>query len=194
MLFEMLTGVLPFTGDVPVQVAYRHVHEDVPPPSSVVRGLPEPLDVLVGAATARDPELRPADAAALLALERSARSRVDPAGLEVRPPRPHLPTSAGAGRTQALEAPPPAYPTRALVALPGEPGRSADDDHGDDLDDPDRDPDDDLDGDDPLAPVADELARWGRRRRQRGLAGLLVLLAAAAALGAWAWTLAAHVG
>src|ERR687883_887927 len=39
MLFEMLTGVLPFTGDVPVQVAYRHVHEDVPPPSSVVPDL-----------------------------------------------------------------------------------------------------------------------------------------------------------
>src|ERR687886_788383 len=87
MLFEMLTGVLPFTGDVPVQVAYRHVHEDVPPPSSVVPGLPTPLDVLVGAATARDPEMRPADARALLALERSARSRVDLGALAVRPPR-----------------------------------------------------------------------------------------------------------
>src|ERR671933_1200973 len=98
MLFEMLTGLLPFTGDVPVQVAYRHVHEDVPPPSSVVHGMPAALDVLVGAATARDPELRPADAGALLALERSARSRVDPAALEVRPPRPQVRRSAGAGR------------------------------------------------------------------------------------------------
>src|SRR5919206_2030600 len=69
MLFEMLTGRLPFSGDVPLRVAYRHVHEDVPPPSTVVPGLPEPLDVLVTAATARDPRRRPPDAAALLTLE-----------------------------------------------------------------------------------------------------------------------------
>ena len=36
MLFEMLTGRQPFAGDVPLRVAYRHVHEDVPPPSSLV--------------------------------------------------------------------------------------------------------------------------------------------------------------
>src|SRR4051794_4737423 len=196
MLFEMLTGLLPFTGDEPLRVVYRHVHEDVPAPSSVVRGLPGPLDVLVGAATARDPELRPVDAAALLALERSARSRLDRADLSVRPPRPAVRRSAGAGRTQALGAPPPAYPTRALVAVvPGEPARAGDDDDPDgDLDDLDDDVDDDddedLHEDDPLAPVADELARWGRRRRQRGLAGLLLVLAAAAALGIWAWHLA----
>src|ERR687884_2013985 len=47
MLFEMLTGRLPFSGDVPLRVAYRHVHEEVPPPSAVVGQLPEPLDVLV---------------------------------------------------------------------------------------------------------------------------------------------------
>jgi serine/threonine protein kinase len=189
MLFEMLTGLLPFTGDEPLQVAYRHVHEDMPPPSSVVRGLPAPLDVLVGAATARDPELRPVDAGALLALERSARSRLDPGDLAVRPARPAVRRSAGAGRTQALGAPPAAYPTRALVpALPGEPP-PAGDDHPDDLDDLDDDFDD-LDEDDPLAPVADELTRWSRRRRQRGVATLLLVLAAAAALGVWAWTLA----
>jgi eukaryotic-like serine/threonine-protein kinase len=196
MLFEMLTGLLPFTGDVPVQVAYRHVHEDVPAPSSVVPGLPTPLDVLVGAATARDPEVRPADASALLALERSARSRVDPAALEVRPPRPLVRPSAGAGRTQALGTPPPAHPTRALVPVePGEPGRAGGEPGElDDLDDDSDDERDDDRDDDPLGPVADELARWGRRRRQRGLASLLVLLAAAAALGVWAWIVATHAG
>src|ERR671928_489685 len=64
MLFEMLTGRTPFSGDVPLRVAYRHVYEDVPPPSAVVGRLPEPLDVLVTAATSRDPGRRPADAAA----------------------------------------------------------------------------------------------------------------------------------
>ena len=190
MLFEMLTGVLPFTGDIPLQVAYRHVHEDVPAPSSVVPDLPTPLDVLVGAATARDPEERPADAAALLALERSARSRVAPAELGVRPPRPLVRPSAAAGRTQALGTPPSPHPTRALMSiLPGEAEQAGDGDASelDDLQD-------DLAEDDPLAPVADELARWGRRRKQRGFVALLVLLAAAAALGVWAWTLATHAG
>ena len=34
MLYELLTGTLPFTGDSPINVAFRHVNEDVPPPSA----------------------------------------------------------------------------------------------------------------------------------------------------------------
>ena len=102
--------------------------------------------------------------------------------------------SAGAGRTQALGTPPPAYPTRALVAaLPGDHERAIDDDLDDDLDDHDDDLDD-LDEDDPLAHLSDELAHWGRRRRQRGFAGLLLVLVAAVSLGVWAWTLATRTG
>src|SRR5690242_1091563 len=40
MLFELLTGCQPFTGDTPLAVAYRHVNEVVPAPSSLVPGLP----------------------------------------------------------------------------------------------------------------------------------------------------------
>lgn len=36
MLFEMLTGRKPHTGDTPIQVAYAHVHRDVPKPSAWV--------------------------------------------------------------------------------------------------------------------------------------------------------------
>jgi serine/threonine protein kinase len=35
LTYELLTGVKPHTGDTPIQVAYKHVHDDVPPPSSV---------------------------------------------------------------------------------------------------------------------------------------------------------------
>ena len=35
LLFEMLTGVPPYFSDSPLSVAYRHVNEDVPPPSQV---------------------------------------------------------------------------------------------------------------------------------------------------------------
>jgi len=71
VLYEMLTGVTPYLGDTPISVAYRHVNEDVPPPSSLVPGIPVELDQLVVRATRRDPALRPGDAAMFLAeLER----------------------------------------------------------------------------------------------------------------------------
>ncbi|MEO6083634.1 MAG: Stk1 family PASTA domain-containing Ser/Thr kinase [Umezawaea sp.] len=71
MLYEMLTGVTPYVGDTAISVAYRHVNEDVPPPSTVVPGIPVEVDQLVVRATRRDPLSRPADAAAFLAeLER----------------------------------------------------------------------------------------------------------------------------
>lgn len=65
LLFELLTGVVPFSGDTPVAVAYRHLNEDVPAPSTMVGGIPPELDALVTAATARDAAQRPADARAM---------------------------------------------------------------------------------------------------------------------------------
>lgn len=62
MLFEMLTGRQPHTGDTPLAVAYKHVNSIVPAPSSVHPDLPPALDTLVALATSRDPDLRPADA------------------------------------------------------------------------------------------------------------------------------------
>ncbi|WP_434094350.1 protein kinase domain-containing protein, partial [Pseudonocardia alni] len=62
VLYEMLTGQPPYTADNPLSVAYRHVNEDVPPPSALVPGLPPAVDALVARATSRDPEQRPVDA------------------------------------------------------------------------------------------------------------------------------------
>jgi eukaryotic-like serine/threonine-protein kinase len=67
MLYEMLTGVTPYVGETAISVAYRHVNEDVPAPSTVVPGIPVEVDQLVLRATRRDPLSRPADAAAFLA-------------------------------------------------------------------------------------------------------------------------------
>ncbi|HEV2372580.1 MAG TPA: protein kinase, partial [Streptosporangiaceae bacterium] len=66
MLFELLTGTQPHTADSPLAVAYKHVNDVVPPPSSIVPGLPPALDMLVTMATSRDPDLRPADAGQFL--------------------------------------------------------------------------------------------------------------------------------
>lgn len=76
VLWEMLVGAPPFTGDVPAAVAYQHVTADVPPPSTRVAdpaAIPAALDGLCDAATDRDPAGRPADAGAFAAsLSRSA--------------------------------------------------------------------------------------------------------------------------
>ncbi|MFT4084608.1 MAG: Stk1 family PASTA domain-containing Ser/Thr kinase [Nocardioides sp.] len=62
LLFELLTGRKPHLGETPIQVAYKHVHTDVPAPSTLVPGIPPYVDALVARATARDRALRPADA------------------------------------------------------------------------------------------------------------------------------------
>ncbi len=66
VLYELLTGAKPHEGESPIQVAYKHVHEDVPPPSALVPDIPAYVDALVARATARDRSLRPADASVLL--------------------------------------------------------------------------------------------------------------------------------
>ena len=67
MLFEMLTGEKPYSGGTPMEVAFRHVHERVPAPSTVAPGISPDLDTLVLRATAHNPDDRPRDASELLA-------------------------------------------------------------------------------------------------------------------------------
>jgi eukaryotic-like serine/threonine-protein kinase len=82
VLFEMLTGRVPFDGPEPVDVAWQHVDNDVPKPSTVVRGLPPVLDDLVVRATRRDPGARPTDAGALLAEVQVVRDDLGAANVE----------------------------------------------------------------------------------------------------------------
>ncbi|MGW4437396.1 Stk1 family PASTA domain-containing Ser/Thr kinase [Streptomyces sp. NPDC004596] len=87
VLYEMLTGGKPHSGDSPAQILYKHIHEDVPPPSALVPGLPPELDELVASATARTPDLRPDDAAALLGQVLRARAGLSAGQLDAVPPR-----------------------------------------------------------------------------------------------------------
>jgi hypothetical protein len=61
VLYEMLTGALPFSGDSPLGVAMRHVQEVVPRPSELTPNVPPPLDDIAARATAKAPEDRFAD-------------------------------------------------------------------------------------------------------------------------------------
>ena len=54
LLYELLTGLPPFRGDSPVSVAYQHVKEDAPPPSSLAPGLPPAVDAIVMKALAKN--------------------------------------------------------------------------------------------------------------------------------------------
>ncbi|MEV6489452.1 Stk1 family PASTA domain-containing Ser/Thr kinase [Actinoplanes sp. NPDC051633] len=82
VLFEMVTGQVPYDGDEPVHVAWQHVDNDVPAPSTLVRGLPTAIDELVARATRRDPGARPTDAGALLAEVQVVRDDLGAANVE----------------------------------------------------------------------------------------------------------------
>jgi eukaryotic-like serine/threonine-protein kinase len=58
VLYEMVTGVAPFTGDSPVAVAYKHVREAPVPPSRRNPDIPPDLEQIILTAMAKDPDLR----------------------------------------------------------------------------------------------------------------------------------------
>ncbi|GLZ32663.1 serine/threonine protein kinase [Lentzea sp. NBRC 105346] len=67
VLFELLTGEPPFTGDSPVAVAYQHVREDPKPPSSLNPKVSPQLDAIVLKAMAKGPANRYQSAAEMRA-------------------------------------------------------------------------------------------------------------------------------
>jgi serine/threonine-protein kinase len=78
LLYELLTGRKPHEGDGAIQIAFKHVNEDVPRPSEAAdQPIPPYLDALVLRATARDREWRPADAKVFLQQLRRVRAAVD---------------------------------------------------------------------------------------------------------------------
>ena len=66
VLFELLTGTKPHTGESPLSVAYKHVNEAIPAPSRLAGGISPEVDRLVLQATSRDPGGRPSDAGEFL--------------------------------------------------------------------------------------------------------------------------------
>ncbi|QEU94922.1 Stk1 family PASTA domain-containing Ser/Thr kinase [Streptomyces kanamyceticus] len=119
VLYEMLTGAKPHSGDSPAQVLYQHLNEDVPPPSAAVPGLAYELDELVASATARTPDVRPYDAVALLAQLRQARSALTEEQLDAVPPQAHPEHANADDRTHVI----PRAGRSVQLALPEEDGR-----------------------------------------------------------------------
>ena len=140
MAFELLTGTTPFTGDSAITVANQRLDQDVPPPSSVIDGVPNQFDDFIARATARDPDGRFADAAAMSA-------ELDVIAEELALPQFRVPAPRNSAQhTAAAVAPPVRRPTRQLTRGPKDwqPIAASDDDaetevvRNDETDEPDE--------------------------------------------------------
>jgi serine/threonine-protein kinase len=140
MAFELLTGTTPFTGDSAITVANQRLDQDVPPPSSVIDGVPDQFDDFIARATARDPDGRFADAAAMSA-------ELDVIAEELALPQFRVPAPRNSAQhTAAAVAPPVRRPTRQLTRGPEDwqPIAASDDDaetkvvRNDETDEPDE--------------------------------------------------------
>jgi serine/threonine-protein kinase len=76
--YEMLTGEKPFSGDSPIQIAYKHVNEAIPRLRSKRRDIPQGLDELIASATAKNPDDRPRAAGEFLTRLQTIQIELDP--------------------------------------------------------------------------------------------------------------------
>lgn len=130
MLYEMVTGHQPFTGAIPINVAFQHVNSSVPAPSTELDWVPAEVDDLVASLTARDPAERLPDGEAALAAARTVLASLDTEVLQRRatpaveaPPESETAALETSGGTVALPVggvvpEPPAAPTKRRRVLP----------------------------------------------------------------------------
>jgi serine/threonine-protein kinase len=105
--FELLTGSLPFTAETPMGIAYKHIHERVPAPSSRNSAVPKGLDGWVASMTEKQRELRP-DSAAEARRDLEAEARSLPAAKNVGTLVPEisvLPVQTGPARATTVTIP-----------------------------------------------------------------------------------------
>jgi serine/threonine-protein kinase len=106
LLYELLTGRPPFTGDSPVAIAYQHVRENPVPPSRVDPEIPAWADSIVLKAMAKDPADRYQSAAEMRTDIQRALSGVPvaapPQNAEMYPSTQRLARPSTDGRTGAI--------------------------------------------------------------------------------------------
>jgi beta-lactam-binding protein with PASTA domain/predicted Ser/Thr protein kinase len=99
ILYELLTGVVPFEGETAVAIAFKQVSAEPRPPSALNPSLPLALDGVVLCALAKDPAQRYADAEQFIAVLQRVRGELPnspgaPPGAPAPPPRSHAATGA----------------------------------------------------------------------------------------------------
>ena len=83
ILYELLTGTIPFDGDSAVAIAFKQVSAQPQAPSAVNPGVPAPLDEIVLRALAKDPDARYASADEFIAALQGAREQLPAAATTV---------------------------------------------------------------------------------------------------------------
>jgi serine/threonine-protein kinase len=78
VLFEMLTGDKPYSGEAPIQIAYRHVNDRIPNIQTINSAIPASVAELVYEVTAPNPDQRPKDAEELLSKLKEIQAKIDP--------------------------------------------------------------------------------------------------------------------
>ena len=78
VLFELLTGKKPFDGETPIQIAYMHVNERIPAPSTLRADIPASLDAVIVKATSPNPDHRYSEGSELLQALRDVQIELDP--------------------------------------------------------------------------------------------------------------------
>ena len=124
MAFELLTGTTPFKGDSAIVIAHKHLDRDVPPPGSLIDGVPPEFDDFIARATAREPEARFSDAGAMGA-------ELGAIAEELGLPQFQVPAPRNSARQITDSRPPVPRATRQLTLGPQEvPTLAADDNDG----------------------------------------------------------------
>ena len=197
MAFELLTGTAPFTGDSALVVANQRLDRDVPPPSSVIDGVPGQFDAFIARATARNIDDRFADASAMGA-------ELDVIAEELALPQFRVPAPQNSAQHAAATVvhsrrpdrapaagPPVRTPTRQLTrdprqwqpAAPGDTGMDDHDEIAEYLSPPRQ-----------FAGIAIEEFRWARQRSRRLMAFWVLTVGVLTGLVAIAgWTLGTNL-
>lgn len=116
MLYEMLTGAVPWADESPLQIVHHHVSDDVPSPSAGLPWIPREIDDLVAALTARDPANRCTDASDALDLVARAAASIPSAIANRRAEVAREDSRSGSGTTALNTEVMPTHLTRAMPA------------------------------------------------------------------------------
>ncbi|HQV94346.1 MAG TPA: protein kinase, partial [Anaerolineales bacterium] len=105
ILYEMVTGSVPFVADTPLAVILKHISDPLPPPSILKKDIPESIERVILKALAKEPDNRYATASEFLSTWKRA--------LEEKETAPHTPEpkSTPASPAGRIDSAPPAVPS-----------------------------------------------------------------------------------
>ena len=120
ILYEMVTGKVPFDADTPLAVIHKHINEPLPSPRTVREDIPRVLEAVIVKALAKEPEDRYQTAAEMVDAAENAFldfAKVTMAETLVEPPEPSSRTEETNPDLEAAPEPEPTIASKATVAM-----------------------------------------------------------------------------